>query len=95
MFKSGQHIACKISQIKSSPDNKFSVIVSLFPQELHSSLSHTNVTKHLVLTSAVCSIEEHGYIMDIGVQGTRSFLKKSNAKYFEKHWNDDRPLGKQ
>lgn len=62
---------------------------------VHSAWSHSAMAKKgLIITTAVKSKEEHGYVMDCGVNGLRSFLKEEKAVSYCRTFNGGRPLGK-
>lgn len=42
----------------------------------------TALKKNMILQAAVKSVEDHGYIMDIGIGGTKAFLPKKKAQKF-------------
>lgn len=70
--------------------------LSLDPRVVHSAWSHNAMAKTgLIITAAVKSIEEHGYVMDCGVNGLRSFLKAEKASNYCTTFNGGRPLGKE
>lgn len=94
IFLEGQHVVCKVTQIRHTDTGGHRVTASLAPHELHSDCPPASLAvEGAVLTTAVKSAEEHGYVMDTGMFGVRAFLKKNFAKEYETVWNSGRPLG--
>ena len=61
---------------------------------IHNAWSHSAMAKKgLIFTAAVKSKEEHGYVMDCGVNGLRSFLKEEKSAEYCEAFNRGRPLG--
>ena len=98
MFKVGQVIICSVTDISKTEDSFYSVTVSLDP-----TLTQGNVLTRKILVDwkknghmpnligAIKSIEDHGYVMDIGVQGVRAFLpQKKFSKFAEEFLQDGR-----
>ena len=79
--------------VSKTEDSFYSVSVSLDPTKVLGSVLTKQVLvswrKHgymPILTGAVKSIEDHGYVIDIGIQGTRAFLpQKKVLKYIEQY----------
>lgn len=84
MFYLGQTLPVKYVEIQKSKDSgqfdKF--IVSLNPADLHEDLVVAGLkpfASQIILSAAVESVEDHGYLMDIGVAGIKGFLPHSEA----------------
>ncbi|XP_067012114.2 protein RRP5 homolog [Anabrus simplex] len=92
MFQVGQYIVTKVMQVKQTEDNDVKVILTSSPKEIHSNWAHRNVETGLVLSAAVSSVEDHGYVMDVGISGVRAFLKMKKARQYEEVWNNGNQL---
>lgn len=93
LFYKGQLVSAHIWQIRKSEDNRHVVTLSLDPKVVHSAWSHTAMAKEgLIITAAVKSKEEHGYVMDCGVNGLRSFLRNDKAQNYCSTFNGGRLL---
>ncbi|XP_049957178.1 protein RRP5 homolog [Schistocerca serialis cubense] len=94
IFLEGQHVVCKVTQVRHTDTGGHRVTATLAPHELHADCPPASlVVQGTVLTTAVKSVEDHGYVMDTGMFGVRAFLKKDFAKEYERVWNSGRPLG--
>ncbi|KAF8789598.1 Protein RRP5 like protein [Argiope bruennichi] len=65
---------CKILNISQEERRKPSIILSINPQDVNAELRLSSLFLKMVLHAAVQSIEDHGYVMDIGVKGSQGFL---------------------
>ena len=89
MFKVGQVVICCVTDISKNDESFYQITVSLDPTKTQGSILTKKIlvdwkkSGHMpILVAAIKSIEEHGYVMDIGVQGARAFLPtKKISKY--------------
>ena len=89
MFELGQVVICSVTDITKVDDSYYQITVSLDPSLTQGSIltkqvlldwSKNNHTP--ILLGAVKSIEDHGYVIDVGVQGTRAFLPRKQFSKF-------------
>ncbi|CAG5004356.1 unnamed protein product [Parnassius apollo] len=74
MFRVGQYVAVKVLEVNSN-----NLMLSMMPQHINSGRSHSDLHRGALLQAAVSSVEDHGYVMDIGISNTRAFLPKTAA----------------
>lgn len=95
MFHEGQTVVCKVLSV--SPEElgstKMAVSLSLDPASVNSSLLPSMLRDGMVLQAAVSSVEDHGYVMDCGVDGVEGFLPQTEAAQFLKKCNKGQALG--
>ncbi|CAG2062215.1 unnamed protein product, partial [Timema podura] len=90
MYCIGQHVVVKVIEL--GPTKK-DVKMSLSPSDIQSGWSRTMLQTGISVVAAVRGVEEHVYVMDVGITGVRAFLKKKCARNYEKNWNHGKPLG--
>ncbi|XP_074089895.1 protein RRP5 homolog [Macrotis lagotis] len=73
LFQPGMLVRCVVSSLKSTPEKK-SIKLSLDPKDINRVLSPGSLKPGMLLTGTVHSVEDHGYLVDIGVGGTKAFL---------------------
>ncbi|CAG8536862.1 6859_t:CDS:10 [Rhizophagus irregularis] len=83
LFKIGQWVRCKVSRIETPDDKKatskhWRVHLTLVPDE--------------VISASVESVEDHGYILSIGLDGIDGFLHNEDAKNYIKSYNNGNEL---
>ncbi|XP_051559208.1 protein RRP5 homolog [Myxocyprinus asiaticus] len=75
----GMLIRCVVSSLDSIKEGHVSLKVSINPKEVNKSLSSGFLKPGMTLSGCVESVEDHGFLVDIGVSGTKAFLPKKSA----------------
>ncbi|XP_054634148.1 protein RRP5 homolog isoform X2 [Dunckerocampus dactyliophorus] len=83
LFYSGMLLRCVVAKLDTTKGGSVSVQLSINPKLVNKALTSSALKAGMVLSGCVDSIEDHGYIVDIGVTGTKAFLPKKTEK--EKH----------
>ncbi|CAG8443421.1 4110_t:CDS:10 [Diversispora eburnea] len=102
-FKIGQWVRCVIIELerrdemtndKTTTKHKPHKVIglSLSPKEVNRDIEQEDLVKGLIIAASVRSVEDHGYILDIGMKNINCFLNTKNSKNYEKKFNDNRPL---
>ncbi|KAG0172965.1 rRNA biogenesis protein rrp5 [Apophysomyces sp. BC1034] len=87
LFRVGQWLRCRITlaQDRANGDRR-RLELSLKPQLVNESVAKVDVVPGMTLGAAVESVEDHGYILSLGVSGLTGFCKHKDAKsYIEKY----------
>ncbi|KAI8371887.1 hypothetical protein BD560DRAFT_351467 [Blakeslea trispora] len=92
LFYVGQWVRCKIINLQTG-DRK-TIELSLKPNVVNEDITKVDVTPGVTLGATVKSIEDHGYILDLGVKDLTGFLPLKEAKSYTKKYNTDRELVK-
>ena len=84
MFKVGQPLIVSVTKLErrggeGGGGGHCKVTLSAAPHAVHAGLTAAALRKGLVLQSAVKSVEDHGYAMDVGVGGVTAFLPKKRT----------------
>ncbi|CAB3387719.1 Hypothetical predicted protein [Cloeon dipterum] len=82
LFYVGQHVVTKVIAI-AMEGNYYQVTLSLCPDDVNSEVTQSAVKEGMVLTGALSSIEDHGYLIDFGVANVRAFMKNNQAEAFK------------
>ncbi|KAG2154655.1 hypothetical protein DEU56DRAFT_372848 [Suillus clintonianus] len=95
LFRAGQYVRAVVTNVHASGSTDVSAIgklrdeavkasrrieLSLVPKAVNSGVLKTDLKPGFTLSAAVQSVEDHGYILDIGVQGSSGFLSFKEAK---------------
>jgi rRNA biogenesis protein RRP5 len=93
MFQIGQIIICSVTKVEQgSVEGFYKVSLSATPQSVQGAIPAAAIKRGFILQSAVASVEDHGYIMDVGVGGITAFLpKKKAAKYVDSVLDGEEP----
>ncbi|XP_037659989.1 protein RRP5 homolog isoform X3 [Choloepus didactylus] len=87
LFSPGMLVRCVVSSLGITKKGKKSVKLSLNPKNVNGVLSAEALKPGMLLTGTVSSLEDHGYIMDIGVGGARAFLPLQKAQEYVQQKN--------
>ncbi|XP_021101261.1 protein RRP5 homolog isoform X2 [Heterocephalus glaber] len=87
LFSPGMLVRCVVSSVSITERGKKSVKLSLNPKNVNRVLSAEALKPGMLLTGTVSSLEDHGYLVDIGVVGTRAFLPLQKAQEYIRQKN--------
>ncbi|KAM9197460.1 protein RRP5 homolog [Dugong dugon] len=80
IFSPGMLVRCVVNSLGITEKGKKSVKLSLNPRNVNGVLSAEALKPGMLLTGTVSSLEDHGYLVDIGVSGNRAFLPLQKAQ---------------
>ncbi|XP_029285082.1 protein RRP5 homolog isoform X2 [Cottoperca gobio] len=83
IFCPGMLIRCVVAKLDVAKGGSLSIQLSINPKLVNKALTSSSVKAGMVLSGCVDSVEDHGYIVDIGLNGTKAFLPKEAVK--DKH----------
>ncbi|XP_045538004.1 protein RRP5 homolog [Papilio machaon] len=72
MFRPGQYVGVKVLEVEAN-----NLMLSMMPQHVNAARPHNELHKGAMLQAAVSSVEDHGYVMELGINNTRAFLPKN------------------
>ena len=78
MFLVGQLVVCSVTEL-TTEKNKKRIALSLMPSKVNVGLGANDLAPGMVLTASVKSCEDHGFMMDLGIEGLAAFLSKNNV----------------
>ncbi|XP_061054513.1 protein RRP5 homolog isoform X2 [Eubalaena glacialis] len=82
LFSPGMLVRCVVSSLGITKRGKKNVKLSLNPRNVNKVLSAEALKPGMLLTGTVSSLEDHGYLVDIGVSGARAFLPLQKAQEY-------------
>ncbi|XP_067565605.1 protein RRP5 homolog isoform X3 [Pseudorca crassidens] len=82
LFSPGMLVRCVVSSLDVTKRGKKNVKLSLNPRNVNKVLSAEALKPGMLLTGTVSSLEDHGYLVDIGVSGARAFLPLQKAQEY-------------
>ncbi|XP_076146093.1 protein RRP5 homolog [Alosa pseudoharengus] len=80
LFSPGCVVRAVVSSLVESREGHVSLKVSINPKEVNKALTSGSLKAGMTISGCVESIEDHGYLIDIGLSGTKAFLPKPSAK---------------
>ncbi|KAI2668205.1 hypothetical protein H4Q32_004873 [Labeo rohita] len=75
----GMLIRCVVSSLDSVKEGQISLKVSINPKHVNKGLSSGSLKPGMTLSGCVESVEDHGFLVDIGISGTKAFLPKKST----------------
>ncbi|ORE09789.1 nucleic acid-binding protein [Rhizopus microsporus var. microsporus] len=93
MFYVGQWLRCKITNLPALEEKaKRPIELSLKPQVVNEDLLKVDTTPGVTLGATVKSVEDHGYVLDLGVKDLTGFLPTKEAKTYIEKYNRNEEL---
>lgn len=77
LFHPGMVLRCAVAKLDVAKAGSMSIQLSINPKLVNKSLASSDLKAGMVLSGCVESVEDYGYVVDIGVSGTRAFLLKT------------------
>ncbi|XP_025966122.2 protein RRP5 homolog isoform X1 [Dromaius novaehollandiae] len=84
MYSPGTLVRCIVISVEKSADGRQSVKLSINPKKVNKGLNTSALASGMLLSGLVSSVEDHGYLIDIGVSGTNAFLPRQKAQSYIK-----------
>ncbi|XP_075011064.1 protein RRP5 homolog isoform X3 [Calonectris borealis] len=84
MYSPGTLVRCIVTSVEKSADGRRSIKLSINPKKVNKGLNASALTSGMLLSGFVSSVEDHGYLIDIGVSGTHAFLPHQKAQNYIK-----------
>lgn len=84
LYSPGMLVRCVVTSVEKSADGRRSIKLSINPKSVNKGLSASALTSGMLLSGFVSSVEDHGYLIDIGVSGTHAFLPHQKAQNYIK-----------
>ncbi|XP_070711893.1 protein RRP5 homolog isoform X2 [Pempheris klunzingeri] len=80
LFYPGMVFRCVVAKLDVARGGSLSIQLSVNPKLVNKALASGSLKAGMVLSGCVESVEDHGYIVDIGINGSKAFLPKKAAK---------------
>ncbi|XP_054708321.1 uncharacterized protein LOC129218136 isoform X2 [Uloborus diversus] len=76
IIKLGMVIPCKVMSITAAKFGRIpDVILSINPQDVNGNLKSSSFYSNMILYASIRSVEDHGYVLDVGVPGFQGFIR--------------------
>ncbi|XP_053927644.1 protein RRP5 homolog [Cuculus canorus] len=87
MYSPGTLVRCIVTSVEKNADGRRSIKLSIDPKKVNKGLNTSALASGMLLSGFVSSVEDHGYLIDIGVNGTHAFLPHQKAQNYIKAIN--------
>lgn len=78
LFEIGQVVCVKVIRIDTSKTNKIHIDLSMLPKDIQADFNHQSVSASMIMFVAIAECQEHGYVIETGVNNLRGFLQSTN-----------------
>uniref|UniRef100_A0A670XY27 Protein RRP5 homolog n=1 Tax=Pseudonaja textilis TaxID=8673 RepID=A0A670XY27_PSETE len=87
LFPPGMLVRCAVVGIEKNALGHQKIHLTINPKDINKGLNPTVLKAGMLLSGSVSSIEDHGYLIDIGVPGTKAFLHRQEAQGYLQLFN--------
>ncbi|KAM6306459.1 protein RRP5 homolog [Aegotheles albertisi] len=84
MYSPGTLVRCIVTSVERNANGRRSIKLSIDPKKVNKGLNASALALGMLLSGFVSSVEDHGYLIDIGVNGTHAFLPRQKAQNYIK-----------
>ncbi|KAM4032061.1 protein RRP5 homolog [Anomaloglossus baeobatrachus] len=82
LYSPGMLIRCAVSSLETTSGGCPSIKLSLNPKLVNADLTPSSLHMGMFLCGCVSSVEDHGYLIDLGIGGTKAFLPRQKAQVY-------------
>lgn len=79
LFEIGQVVCVKVKKIDTSKTNKIHIDITMMPKDIQADFKHQSVSANMIMFVAIAERQEHGYVIETGVNNLRGFLPETNT----------------
>uniref|UniRef100_A0A8C3T665 Protein RRP5 homolog n=1 Tax=Chelydra serpentina TaxID=8475 RepID=A0A8C3T665_CHESE len=87
LYPPGMLVRCSVTSMGKTMDGHQSIKLSINPKDVNKALNTTALRSGMLLSGLVSSVEDHGYLIDIGVSGAKAFLPLQKSQSYIKSAN--------
>ncbi|XP_059206896.1 protein RRP5 homolog isoform X2 [Centropristis striata] len=80
LFYPGMVFRCVVAKLDVSKGGSLSIQLSVNPKVVNKALTSSSLKAGMALSGCVDSVEDHGYIIDIGLSGSKAFLPRTAVR---------------
>ncbi|XP_075697204.1 protein RRP5 homolog isoform X2 [Rhinoderma darwinii] len=82
IYSPGMLVRCAVSSLETTSGGSQSIKLSLNPKLVNADLTPSSLQIGMFLSGCVSSIEDHGYLIDLGIGGNKAFLPRQKAQVY-------------
>ncbi|XP_015275588.1 PREDICTED: protein RRP5 homolog [Gekko japonicus] len=84
LFSPGMLLRCAVIDVEKGAEGHRGIQLSINPKDVNKALNIAALRTGMLLSGCVSSVEDHGYLIDIGVHAAKAFLPRDKAQsYFQ------------
>ncbi|XP_053245269.1 protein RRP5 homolog isoform X1 [Podarcis raffonei] len=82
LFTPGMLVRCAVVGVEKTTTGRQSIQLTINPKDVNKALNAATLRPGMLLSGCISSVEDHGYLIDIGIQATKAFLPRQKAKTY-------------
>ncbi|XP_066456986.1 protein RRP5 homolog [Eleutherodactylus coqui] len=82
LYSPGMLVRCAVSSLETTSGGSQSIKLSLNPKMVNAGLTPSSLHTGMLLCGCVSSVEDHGYLIDLGIGGNKAFLPRQKAQVY-------------
>ncbi|KAH8414171.1 hypothetical protein KR222_010875 [Zaprionus bogoriensis] len=79
LFSVGRIVYGRAIKTENQEKNRAALLLNLKPADVNSSLKHTGVKKGFIFSGAIEEIQEHGFVIETGIEGLQAFVPTADT----------------
>ncbi|XP_060097704.1 protein RRP5 homolog isoform X2 [Heteronotia binoei] len=84
LFSPGMLLRCAVIGVEKVAEGHHGIQLSIDPKDVNKALNTAALRTGMLLSGCISSVEDHGYLIDIGVHAAKAFLPREKAQsYFQ------------
>ncbi|XP_061171333.1 protein RRP5 homolog [Saccostrea echinata] len=82
LFKVGTIVPCKVLSVQTTKQSGVKINLSLNPADINRDLTSESLHNGMSIFGSISSVEDRGYVVDLGIRGVKTFMKSLDAEKF-------------
>ncbi|XP_062988666.1 protein RRP5 homolog [Elgaria multicarinata webbii] len=82
LFSTGMLLRCAVVGVEKTAGGRQSIQLTINPKDVNKALNAAGLRPGMLLSGCVSSVEDHGYLIDIGVPAAKAFLPRQKAQSY-------------
>ncbi|XP_060624305.2 protein RRP5 homolog isoform X1 [Anolis sagrei] len=80
LFFPGMVVRCAVVNLENTKTGRRSIQLTVNPKDVNKALNSTTLRPGMLLSGCIASVEDHGYLIDIGIPAAKAFLPRQKAQ---------------
>ncbi|XP_054839484.1 protein RRP5 homolog [Eublepharis macularius] len=95
LFSPGMLLRCAVVGVNKGAEGHHSIQLSINPKDVNKALNTAALRTGMLISGCISSVEDHGYLIDIGVHAAKAFLPREKAQsyFLAKEKGDELKIG--
>ncbi|XP_066475340.1 protein RRP5 homolog [Tiliqua scincoides] len=82
LFLPGMLLRCAVVSVERTAAGYQSIQLTINPKDVNKALNTASLRQGMLLSGCISSVEDHGYLIDIGIQAAKAFLPRQKAQSY-------------